>query len=714
MSQIFKSAKYVLWLTVLSFSLTAVPSPSMGGGTRIWELAGFEELSKGELDGTNISSAGEVRLGYRAHRLDLENVGLVWSVLEGNNGRFFLGTGYDGKIYRVEQNKVTHLADTGQVVVTSMVLDKKGDLFVSTLPDAVIWQIKNADKNGDGKPKKAQKWAELPKGTEHVWALAFSRDERTLFAATGPEGKLFAIGRDKKPRVYFDIEEEHLLSIAVRRNGNVLVGTSPGAMLFELSGPGRSTAIADFDATEVKAIREGKSFVFAAVNTFKKPPAVPTKSKNANNSDAEKGTGGSKKNNNGSAGDGNIFRIGPRGRIEQLWEEKKAHVVSLAVGRDDKVYAGLGTRGTVLSIDEARSVTTELDLDERQVMGLIARDDLTFVAMGDAGAAYTVNRSAARDSVYFTPPMDAANTATWGRVTWFTRGAIAVASRSGNTEVPDASWSDWSKPIKRGSVVSSPSARYLQFRFTWAPDAKAELLSLELAYRNQNRRALIEEFDPGSPFPKPRGADDGEPRTSDRTIEARPDALNDAALGLTWSVDNPDGDALRYRLWYRALGERVWRPITREDEIYRSKRYNWDTQTVPEGWYQIRLQADDSPANDARDVMSDEYISVPVLIDNHQPVVKGLKFEGGAIRGVAEDSCSPISGLEYAVDAGPWMPVFCEDEIFDETKETFKFSLPKELESGPHAVAVRAVDRAGNRGVAEIHIDVATPPKKRK
>ena len=229
------------------------------------------------------------------------------------------------------------------------------------------------------------------------------------------------------------------------------------------------------------------------------------------------------------------------------------------------------------------------------------------------------------------------------------------------------------------------------------------LISAQVAFKPQNLRAVITDFYPGSPFPKPKQSK-SDTKTSTRTINAKPEDENERELSLSWTVDNPDDDDLRYRLWYRTVGEKLWRPITRDDTVLESKHYTWKTGAVPEGWYQIRLVADDSPVNSPKEVLAHEYISVPVLVDNHQPLVQQLAYKRGEVGGVAKDAFSFIGAVEFSVDNGPWMPAAPRDGVYDEREEAFSFELPKEIERGPHAVAVRAFDRGGNIGVAEIHI----------
>ena len=678
------------------------PSIAAASGTRLWELAGFEELQKGELKGTVLSSVGEVQLGLTAEKGELpEGVGAVWSAARSGVGDLYLGTGYDGKIFRVKNRKATHVADTGQLVVTAMTFDKKGDLFVAALPDSVIWRIRSPKRIASGKPVTAEKWATLPEDTEHVWTLTFSADGRTLFVGTGPEGKIFAVGPDAKPKLYLDTEEEHILSSVLDAKGRLTVGTSPSAVIFRIDGPGRSTALADFDDVEVKALATYKDRIYAAVNDFKTPPSVPKKSTSTSNSESSSSTSKTEKT---AVGDGALYRIDADGRQEKLWSEKKEHIVSLAAASTGTVFVGLGVDGKVISVDEKREVRHELDLEERQVMVLLADKTLTFAGCGDSGAMYDVGSARNAEAVYLTPLLDSEVVSEWGRLSWFADGKLKLQARSGNTVTPDTAWSDWSKPLAQKDIIPSPPGRYLQFRLSWADDAKAVFTSLQAAMKSANQRALITEFDSGSQFPKPAGSADD--TVSDRIAEAKPDPKIDPELSLSWKVKNPDGDDMRYRLWYRKMGEKLWRPMFREDQVLTALRFTWKTDAVPEGFYQIKLTADDSRANADRDVTEDTYVSPPVLVDNQPPTIRKLRIQNGTVSGIAADSFSDIGAIEYSADNGPWSPVMCLDRIFDEPEEAFSFSLPSDLGPGPHAIAVRAYDRGGNTGVGELLIEL--------
>jgi hypothetical protein len=681
------------------------PAIALAGGTRIWEVAGADELGKGEPRETAVSDSGEVALGARARRLEVADTALVWSAVDAGGDTAYLGTGYDGRILRVRGDDVDVLATTGQLVITALAVGGDGHLYAAALPDAVIWRVKDPGKVARGQPVEAERFAVLPEQVKHVLALVFDARGRTLFAGTGPDGEIHAIGPDGKTSVWLETGEEHVVALA-RRGERILAGTSPGALLLEVSGPGRALALADFDATEVKAVAVDGEALVVAVNRFKVKPVVPVVSPLG-----APQTGGKTTSSTPQAGSGALHRIFTDGRQEQLWSHAERHVVSLARDGKGGIHAGLGVEGLVVSVDRERRTRIALDLDERQVLALLARDGLWLAATGDAGAAYRVTAGRPAEARYLSPVLDAEATARFGRIDWFGQGTLEVRTRSGHTAEPDARWGDWSGPVARGGAVPGPAARYLQLRFDWSRDAGAVLRAAEVAYRPLNRRALITELDPGSPFTgkgKPAAGKEKEKgaKSSTRTIPARPEKRNESVAKIGWKVDNPDDDELRYRLWYRAVGQELWRPITREDEILTKTRYDWDTGSVPEGRYQLRLVADDSPSNDPEDVLSDERISEPLILDNQPPAVRGLACKQGAISGKAEDGFSAISWIELSVDGGPWLPLFPEDGVLDSPREEFGARLPAGLGAGPHALAVRAWDRAGNVGTAEIHVDL--------
>src|SRR6185436_3368611 len=203
-----------LTLGSLVLSLLSVAAPSLAVGTRRFELQRGKDFQGGDLKGVAIDSAGRVHAGLNLGALPLGDAQSVWSALPRSDGSILLGTGNEGKLLEVRGGSVKVLAETKALVVTSLVEGWKGDVLLGTMPKGEIMRWSGG---------KLSTLAKL-EGVEHVWALAFDKASQALFAATGPEGKLFRIEQSGKAQVYFDAEEQHLMSLAVapQRNGTVV------------------------------------------------------------------------------------------------------------------------------------------------------------------------------------------------------------------------------------------------------------------------------------------------------------------------------------------------------------------------------------------------------------------------------------------------------------------------------------------------------------
>jgi hypothetical protein len=175
-----------------------------------------------------------------------------------------------------------------------------------------------------------------------------------------------------------------------------------------------------------------------------------------------------------------------------------------------------------------------------------------------------------------------------------------------------------------------------------------------------------------------------------------PPAKHDSVVHVTWKVDNTDLDPLRYRLYYRREGETIWRDMLRSDEIVTETDYKWETAQLPEGKYRVRVEASDEQANPPELVMRHALESAPVLVDNTPPTLTA-QLDARHLRAHAIDGLGPIVRIEVGIDGrNDWRPLAAQDGLFDTADESADADISSVVPPGPHIVAVRAYDAAGN------------------
>lgn len=665
--------------TLLLLGLVAVTAPAAAVGTRRFVLDKEADFKGGDLKGVAVDSRGSVRAGLSLGAVPVTQASSIWAALPQKDGSVLLGTGNEGKLLKLANGAVTVLAETKALALTSLATAWGGAVAVGTLPDGKVMQWENG---------KLTDLATLP-GAKHVFSVAFDTKSNALFAATGPEGKLFRIGPKGEAQVYFDAEEQHLMSVAVAPDGTVYAGASEKAKLYKLTGPGRATVLYDFARTEVRAVAvDSKGVVYAAANELKTGftvPARPTRNQD--------GTAGPTANTTKARGKGTLYRFTPDGKPERLYDDDEEHFTSLTLGDDGRPYVGTGVEGRVYTVDDARRVALVADVDERQVGALVLAGAARFVAGSDPAVLHPVRGVGGADAVWTSKVMDAGLRARFGHMSWESTGPIEVSTRSGNTKEPDDTWSAWTKDSAAPGLVASPAGRYLQVRARFGKDKNAELSAFEVAFVTDNLRATVDEV---SARPRREGGEDV--RSSGGPVSKKPESK----LALSWKTDNPDKDELRYRLQYRLVGTATWYDLTKRDEVLTKETYDWDTSTLPEGRYRVRVVATDELANPPDLVTRDDAESGIVLVDNTPPRVEGLRAVNRRVQGVALDGVGPIQRIEVALaGTDEWVPFFPTDGIFDEAREEFDLDVSG-IVSGPALLAVRVFDDANNAVILNV------------
>ncbi len=662
--------------------LAAATSLLAGGvaavGTRSFSLSSIDDFKGGDLTGVSVDSSGSVRAGLNLGAVPVPDASSVWSSAVVGDA-VLLGTGSEGKIFRVAGGKYNLAATTGQMAVSSMVVGFNGDVYAGTFPDGKVFKVNAAQKGGA-----ADAFATLP-GAEDVWSLAFDAKNKALYAATGPEGKVFRIDQAGVAQVYYKSDDAHVVSVAVADDGTVYAGTNGKALLYKITGPGRATVLYDFDTDDVKAISvasaEKGGAVYAIANKYNESFLSPKRNK--------QGPPSPQPAKASRPGKGLLMRFSKDGVPEQMLEDDDSHFASLTLGDDGHPYVGTAAEGRLYTVDDNHLERLVAKTDERQIGAVVMSGKKHFLVGSDPVVYHEVKGVGGANAVWTSKPLDAGLRATYGRLDWRASGALELSIRSGNTATPDSTWNAWSPPLPAPAVPKMAPARYTQIRARWSRDPQAALHDVHLYFVTDNARTIITSIE----------ASQRSGRSLKQGIQASGAESSRAGstVKVSWRVDNPDQDEMRYRLFYRLDGEAQWRSMLKPQEKLTSSDYNWDTSALPEGTYRIMVEGSDELANPPDRVQKHSLTSGPVLVDNTPPVFKSLEMRGRRLVGEVVDGTGPIARIEVSLaGSDEWRPLFPKDGVFDQADEAFDADVSTVVPPGSNLLAVRAYDTAGN------------------
>jgi hypothetical protein len=672
------------------FGAVAAPD-ARAVGTRTFELDSLEQLSGGDLAGVSVGSDGVVRAGWTLGNVPLpDDAGTTTTCAVAlADGSVLVGTGpaAGGKVVRVANDHAAVFADTKENAVSALAIDKKGTAYAATTSNK-IYRVTQG---------RADVFATLP-NVDSVFALAFDPTGAALYAASGSDGSVWRIDSNGTPSVYYKTEDPFVVSLAVADDGAVYAGTSSKGLLYRIAGPGRASVLYDFAGDDVHALAIGANrTVWAIVNEGGTAATSESSEQPSHRATGGRTPPGPSIAPRSKPGKGSLWRFDAQGRPERLMHHDETHYVSLGLDEHGTPYVGTGAEGRVYTVDDAHVVSLLADTDERQVGALGVSGRTRFVMGSDPAVFHRIVGTGGPDAVWTSKALDAGLRARFGHLTWNSAGTVEVSTRTGDTQNPDKTWSVWSSPVTNGGAAASPAGRYVQIRARLR-DAIASISDVTVPFVTENLRAVVTEV---AAHPK------GTTHESKEGIvqSGNEPPKHDSVLHVTWKVDNPDSDELRYRVQFHREGASRWIDATKPDETLTKSELDWDTAALPEGKYRVRVDASDDISNPPNSATHHALEAPPVLVDNTPPFFKAIGMQGHRLRAEVVDGLGPIARVEVAIDGRlEWRPIAAADGIFDTADETVDTDISSLLpaDAGPHLVAVRAYDAAGNFVVREI------------
>jgi hypothetical protein len=741
----YKAISILFFLGLISVALAVTP--------RFWEDFSQEDLLQGRLDHMSLSPDGKLFLAPVYDLFFDTTQSYIFSMVRDKAGNLYVGTGDDGKIFKVDPNgKGSLYFQSKELNVFTLALDSSDTLFAGTSPDGKVYKITG--------PNQATEFCNPEE--KYIWAMVFDSADN-LFIGTGATGIIYKIDKSGKKSVFYTCSDNNAVSLLRESNNHILAGTSPGGLVIDIAPDGRGFTLADTALEEVHSLavdRFGTIYAIASsVRELSKTSQRKTKSASGsagNNSVATitvestpglTGKPDDSKTKTAAAAEEKPSAIGFRsavyaisrdGGIETIYVSNNQMIYDAIVRGEGSLLLATGPKGRLISIDTDKRATVISDSPEEDMTKLLVAGDITYVAGSNQGKIYRLQSQKAQSGTYESKTLDAKTIASWGRISWRMTNAsgtsVEISTRTGNTEKADSSWSSWSDPYNApGQQIASPRSRYLQWRASFKRISSGQaspsdsLDRVQIAYLQQNLRPQvvgIEALPYGIELQKqssialgmslitPATTSDGRslnaPREKgkERQPLAPRQVLQPGAQSFTWKAIDENEDSLEYSLYFKGESESDWKLLEKKiDDAF----YTLNAASLPDGSYRLKVVSSDSPSNPYDKFLIGELISEPFVITNSSPLVEvvnnkvnGKKIE---VQFRARVLAGNIATAEFSIDGGEWNLIFPSDGIADSPLEDYRF-LTWELPAGEHLVGIRASDRNGNTGTTKLIVKI--------
>ena len=708
-----------------------------------WQVATQADFLKGEVENLSIDSHGRLMLGPSSTPIYESSAPFLWTVVQGADGAMYVGSGNEGQVFRIDAGgRGSIFFDAEELEVHALAATPSGGLYVGTSPDGKVYRV----------DAKGAATVFFDPADKYIWSLAVDKSGN-LFAATGDKGVVYKVTPDGAATPFYATRATHAIALAFDREGRLLVGTESPGRVFQVDATGKPFVLLDSPFNEIHSLRvDANGVIYAAALSGRTgaeeraparitveptpPPPMPSVSTEitsiaiADVSVSASGAAAPQPRSAPGSAAGAIYRILPDGASDQVWESREDSPYDIGFEADGSLLVATGNKGKIYRLSGDPLQPALVTSASAQQVTTIMRDrtGAMLYATANPGKVFRLAATRAPRGTYDSEVRDAQTVAAWGSIKWHAStpsgSRIELFTRSGNTRNPDDTWSNWSSAYTNaeGSPITSPRARYLQWRAVLtAPKGESPLLtSVTAAYLQRNLRPRVTSITihpPGTVFQKPfstgeleiAGYDGDLP---DRRLTAQAPSTPGVTTGtqapslgrrvyqkglmtFVWRAEDENNDELQFDVLYRREGETTWKALKRglADSIL-----VWDTTSVPNGTYLLRVVASDSTANPPGNALAGHMDSTSFDIDNAPPTIEisGVRREGSRtlIAFDVRDEHSAVQKVEYSLDGDRWRTIYPKDGISDSRREQFELVL--DGDAGTRGVVIRATDALNN------------------
>jgi hypothetical protein len=670
------------------------------------------------------------------------------SILVDSHGAVLIGSsGEKGKVLKIDHpGEKPHaiFESDGVQYIWAMVQTSDDLLYVATGPNGELFEVKP-----DGSH------STILKTDDNNFLSMISDGKDLLYIGSDPNGLVYRVNRKTHDSfVLYDAAESEISALALDAQGNLYVGTSEAsdqppppadAGAKDKSGrpEGGSTGVPipsnppkNPTPPAIPNPNPGQPDPLPKLDVLPKdtdapgdepggdkpaPPDQPAPDANAKPADPNAKPNQAPVNTAGtgqppSAGNA-IYKIDPNGFVTEIFRQQ-CLILSI-IERDGVLLVATGSDGLVYQIKPAADETAVIaKVDAKQVTSLLrTHEGQIILGMANVGGLASMGSGYAAEGTYTSDVFDATQTSKFGKIQMHgslpAGTSLTISSRSGNVKEPgNQSWSKWSEEQSAAEFVQtkSPSARFFQYRFAFStkvPTASPVVDDVDVAYLMPNLPPQIKSIKVilGSKNAPPQPAPEGE-----QPAGSPPPIPVGRIQTITWDASDPNNDPLLFSLYYRQGIDTPW--ILLKDKL-KEASYEWDTRSVADGRYQVKVVASDAAANPVGQGKTANRVSDTVLVDNTPPTIGDIKqtVNGNSVTVTlrAVDRTGTIAAVDYSVDSSQdWQAATPSDTMFDSPEAAATLTAAK-LSPGPHEIAIRVTDNRGNQAYQSVLVTIDKP-----
>jgi hypothetical protein len=653
-----------------------------------------------------------------------EEIQYVWALARTPDGNIYAATGPTGKLFEIKPDGSHRvLLDTGENNLLSLVSDGGDMLYVGTDPHGLIYRVNR-------KTKESFVVYNAPEA--EVGALVLDK-KGNLYAATSEAREdRFAPAQTPSASQPHGRPEGGDTGVSIP-SGNP---RAPEPPKLPDPNPGEPHPIPKSPRQQTRLDPKYQHVIYLEQDDPNSPtlpprpqPGPPAPGRQPGEPDQQQqmqqATNRQPPVNTVNAGEprpqGNaVYKIDRDGFVTEVF--RQSVLVLGMIEHQGTLLLATGSEGEIYQVNPAADETVVLaKVDAKQVTCLLpTADGNIYLGMANAGSIAVLSAGYANRGVYTSPVLDATQISRFGKIhlhgTLPPGSTLAVSTRSGNLKEPtEKGWSAWTDDVPAAEYlpVKSPGARFMQYRLTFVPSDDGQTPSVEdvsVAYQMPNLPPVIRTVRLGPAQSPDSGNGPGpanppQPGDNDlRRVQPSPKQL------ITWEASDPNNDALLYSLSFRRTPGGEWIPL--KDHLT-DPQFEWDTRTVADGRYEVKVTASDANANPAGEGKTASRVTDPILVDNTPPVISEVHWKqneaGVHLDFSLVDETSTVAACDYSVDSGrDWQMALPVDKIFDSPEETMSFSIAG-LKPGQHQITLRSTDAKGNQSFQTVFVTVKSP-----